>query len=142
MSRRDGEAMPRAGAGTRRSDGHLDALVDRMLKDTFPASDPPQLEGLARDGEPVETLDEEEPVFAAPLDEAELDPRSAWVASHRLIEETFTVGDGGAITVRHLGGPDRLQIFLGEEGLALSADDVDFLIATLERKRMEMRNTR
>jgi hypothetical protein len=124
---------------SQRSDAHLDALLDEMVKETFPASDPPQLEGLTRDGEPVSAGDDEACVFTAPVDEAEVDPRHAWVASHRLLEETLTVSDQGAITLRHLAEPERLQIYLGEEGLALSAEDLDLLIVTLSRKRAEMR---
>jgi len=126
-------------SGPRRSDGHLDALIDEMAKESFPASDPPQLEGITSDGDPVDAADDEGCVFTARVDEAEVDPGRAWVASHRVLEETVTVGDQGAITLRHLGEPDRLQIFLGEDGVALSAEDVDLLIATLARKRGEMR---
>ncbi|HVO89936.1 MAG TPA: hypothetical protein VMV45_15460 [Casimicrobiaceae bacterium] len=110
-----------------------------MARQSFPASDAPQLEGITFDGEPVLSPGEDPCVFTAPVDEAEVDPRHSWVASERVLEETLTVSDQGAITLRHLGEPQRLQIYLGEEGLALSADDLDLLIATLERKRAEMR---
>ena len=121
-----------------RSDLHLDALVDEMAKQSFPASDAPQLEGLTC-GEPVLSPGEDPCVLTAPVDEAEVDPRQPRVASQRVLEETLAVSDHGAITLRHLGEPERLQIYLGEDGLTLSADDLDLLIATLERKRAEMR---
>jgi len=119
---------------TQRSARHLDALVDEMSRESFPASDPPQLTEI-RD-EPAE---QDADVFTAPFDEAEVDPRPLRAASQRVLEETLNVGDQGAITLRRLGDPDRLQIFLGEEGLALAPEDLDALIEVLQRKRADMR---
>jgi hypothetical protein len=116
-----------------RTEVKREAILDTMIADTFPASDPLQLDSISDAGisegpprsDPTETS-----VSSAGTSQA------AVVAG--VLEETIALGDQGAITLRLIGQPVRLQILLGPNGLTLAADDLDMLVSSLQSKREAM----
>jgi len=116
-----------------RSDAKREAILDEMLAETFPASDPPQLDSAAEAGPdrgPPRSDPTETSVSATGSSGA------AVVAG--VVEETVALGDQGSITLRLIGQPVRLQILLGPNGLTLDADDLEMLVSSLASKREAM----
>ena len=114
-------------------------LLDTMIDESFPASDPPQLTER-RDGGAAATAPEGAPGGrdkvahgAQPtIGNQGTSPTSG------VLEETVPLADLGVVHLRFDGGFQRLHIYLGEEGLALDAAALDRLIAVLSQKRARM----
>jgi len=116
-----------------RADAKREAILDEMLAETFPASDPPQLDSATVAGPdhgPPRSDPTETSVSATGSSGA------AVVAG--VVEETLALGEQGSITLRLIGQPVRLQILLGPNGLSLDADDVDMLVSSLASTREAM----
>jgi hypothetical protein len=128
MTHANGSATPPSKAPAQ------EALIDEMVEQTFPASDPTQLPGRAG-GAPAGD--------AATPPEREADaPRTIGnqgkVPASRMVEETVPLADQGAVTLRLDTEQRRLHVFLGADGLSLDAPAVDRLIAALSDKRTQM----
>ena len=116
--------MPRRGKPAGRK--HVEALVDEMSKESFPASDAPQLVG-ALDRDPAD-LPRHPPTHApppevAPEDDTKLDVR----------EGRYPLGDAGEAWVRT--GRDGVDVRLPAAKLHLDPAALEQLIAALERHR-------
>lgn len=115
-----------------------EALIDEMVDETFPASDAPQLSGRHGDPnsapEPPPRTAEEQLEKGQP---AAIGNQGA-IPQSRIQEETITLSDLGAVTLRFDGEFRRLHVYSGEEGMALDAKALDKLIAVLSGKRAQM----
>lgn len=108
---------------------HADALIDEMSKESFPASDSPQLDGVL-DGGPARNAVPRHPAEHAPpadaaaaTDDASLDVR----------EGRYPLGDAGEIWLRT--APGRVDVRLPSGELHLDPAALEQLIAALERHR-------
>jgi hypothetical protein len=113
-------------------------LIDEMVDETFPASDAPQL--TERRHDPA-VAPEPPPRTAREQLERGQPPaigNQGTLPQSRIQEETITVSDQGAVTLRFDGEFRHLHIYLGEEGMALDAKAADKLIAVLSAKRAQM----
>jgi len=116
-----------------RTDAKREAILDEMLAETFPASDPPQLDSAAEAGP------DRGPPRSDPTETSVSATGSAGaVVVAGVVEETLALDDQGSITLRLIGQPVRLQILLGPNGLSLAADDLDMLVSSLASKREAM----
>ena len=111
--------------------------IDRMVEDSFPASDATQLPGRA--GDP------QEPPAAkhdAARDEARKAPRTIGnqgvVPATRMREESLPLGAAGVVTLRVDAVAGRLSLRIGEDEMSLDAKALDKLIAALSTKRAQM----
>ena len=125
-------SQPRTGTGG--ENGRVqEELLDEMVEETFPASDPTQAQGRAAG---------DFPRAVTPPDRTPAQPRTIGnqgiVPSSRMVEETIPLADQGVVTLRFDGEHRRLHVYLGAEGLALDAAAVDRLIAVLSEKRAQM----
>jgi hypothetical protein len=107
----------------------VEALLDEMIKETFPASDAPQLDGVldagpAANAVPSHPLEHAPPPDVAPPgDDAALDVR----------EGRYPVGDAGAAYVRT--DADGVEIELPANPLRIGASALEDLIAALQKHR-------
>jgi hypothetical protein len=114
-------------------------MIDEMIDETFPASDPPQLRAGSRAATPTASdapaPDPKDP--AARGTPATIGNQGAIPASG-ILEESVPLTDQGVVTLRFDGGRRHLHIYLGAEGLSLDARTLDRLIAVLSQKRAAM----
>jgi hypothetical protein len=121
-------SLPRQGEGP---DDHIEALLDRMSKDSFPASDPPQLEGLDAEGAPGTAVLPAPPRTHAPPPEL---PNVATAAPSPFDREgRYPLGEDQAVTVRTEG--DLVHLAFDRHPVAVDAVGLEALIALLERHR-------
>jgi hypothetical protein len=114
-------------------------LIDEMIDETFPASDPPQLTER-RDGGAATTAPDA-PARGRDQLAHGVQPtigNQGSIPASGVLEETVPLSDLGAVHLRFDGGFQRLHIYLGDEGLALDAPALDRLIAVLSQKRARM----
>ena len=117
-------------------------LVDQMVEESFPASDPPQVAGRA-DAPEAEGSASPPPERTTVASErargnAPTIGNQGQIPASRVLEETVPLSDRGAVTLRFDGEHRRLHVYLGDEGLALDAKAVDRLIEVLSRKRAQI----
>ena len=136
--------MPRPTPGTRSQPAPPpEELIDEMVEETFPASDPPQTYGRTADSAHAETAGAPPPERARVTEEVRrgalptIGNQGEMPASRRL-EETVTLSDQGALTLRFEGDFRRLHVYFSDEGLALDAQALDALIAALSKARAQM----
>ena len=118
--------------------GHAAApecLVDEMVEQTFPASDPTQLPGRAEGAPntaPSQPMDAGEPKDA---------PRTIGnqgvIPASRDLEDTVTLGHA-SVTLRLDRDGRGLEVTLANNGAVLDAAGVDRLIAALSNQRARM----
>jgi hypothetical protein len=107
-----------------------ESVLDNMIADTFPASDPLQLDSIS-DAGPDEGPPRSDPTETS----VSTAGTSGAAVVAGVVEETIALGNQGSITLRLIGQPVRLQILLGPNGLSLDADDLEMLVSSLEGKR-------
>jgi hypothetical protein len=125
--------MTRAKPASSRSSGKRaqEQSIDRMLEDTFPASDATQLPGRAAGPPPKPAPSTQEPESAAPRTIG----NQGVAPATRMLEETVRLGASGAVTLRFDAELRRLYLDFSEDGMALDAEALDRLIAGLSTKR-------
>jgi hypothetical protein len=125
-----------------RSQPPNEQLVDEMIEESFPASDPPQVAGRADapEGEGSASPPPERTTAASERarGNAPTIGNQGEIPGSRVLEETVPLSDRGAVTLRFDGDHGRLHVYLGDEGLALDATALDRLIEVLSRKRAQM----
>jgi len=118
-----------------------DAIVDEMIDETFPASDPPQLTNPGEQSTHRAAAPEPPPRTAAEQIAHGVQPtigNQGAIPASGVLEETVPLSDQGVVHLRFDGGFRHLHIYLGEEGLALDAPALDRLIAVLSQKRARL----
>ena len=131
---------PRASGVPRAKPPH-EKLIDETVEQSFPASDPPQLSGRADAPESARASRPPERATVAAERARGGTPtigNQGEAPASQVLEETVTLSDQGAVTLRFDGERRRLHVYLGGEGLALDAHALDRLIETLSRKRAQM----
>jgi hypothetical protein len=123
--------MTRAKPASSRSSGKRaqEQSIDRMLEDTFPASDATQLPGRAAGPPPKPSTQEPESAAPRTIGNQGVAPAT------RMLEETVRLGASGAVTLRFDAELRRLYLDFSEDGMALDAEALDRLIAGLSTKR-------
>lgn len=114
----------------RRSE-NVEALIDEMSKESFPASDAPQLDGLEREGAPAANAVPKHPTEHAPPPEVPDLPESD--KEPGVLEERYRIGEHGAVTLRTLH--DRFEIGLDQNPMTLDAAGVEQLLELIQRHR-------
>lgn len=110
---------------------HVEQLIDRMSKDSFPASDAPQLAGFEQDGAPAHNaVPRHPPTHAPPPDVGPL-PGSDAAPFDR--DGRYALHDWGEVRLRTVGG--EVEIELPANPLVLDVTALETLIALLERHR-------
>jgi hypothetical protein len=130
--------MTRSTPGTPPSSASTEPMLDEMIDETFPASDPPQLSGRAR------TTPRSAPE-APPRDSAEQLARGSpptignqgAIPASGVLQETVPVTEQDFVSLRFDGGRQHLHIDIAT-GLTLDAKALDRLIAVLSAKRAAM----
>jgi hypothetical protein len=115
----------------------VDDLLDEMSKESFPASDAPQLDGLERVGAPAANAVPKHPAEQAPPPEVPDPPPSG--REPGVLSERYRIGDA-AITLRTVN--DRFEIGLDENPTTLDAAGVEELISLIERHRPSLHGER
>jgi hypothetical protein len=105
--------------------------IDRMIEDTFPASDATQLPGRAAGAPPKPDPSKHEPDSAPPRTIG----NQGVAPATRMLEETVRLGASGAVTLRFDAQLRRLYLDFSEDGMALDAAALDRLIEALSSKR-------
>ena len=105
--------------------------IDRMIEDTFPASDATQLPGRAAGAPPKPDPSRQEPESAPPRTIG----NQGVAPATRMLEETIRLGTAGALTLRFDAELRRLYLDFSEDGMALDAQALDRLIEALSSKR-------
>ena len=105
--------------------------IDRMIEDTFPASDATQLPGRAAGAPPKPDPARQEPESAPPRTIC----NQGVAPATRMLEETVRLGTSGAVTLRFDAELRRLYLDFSEDGMALDAQALDRLIEALSSKR-------
>jgi hypothetical protein len=118
-------------------------LIDEMVEQSFPASDPPQITGRTTDAAQATNAKAPPPERGTVASEAArgVPPtigNQGEAPASNIVEETVNVSDLGAVTLRFDGDFRNLHVYLGEEGMALDAKALDKLIAALSQKRSQM----
>jgi hypothetical protein len=121
---------PAADASTSPRPGDTEQGLDEMLRETFPASDAPQLDGHALQGAPANALPRH-PAEHAPPPEVQLSPADDAAAFERA-RQTYPLGAAN-VTLSTSGG--EVEIELPANRLTLDAAGLEQLIAALERHR-------
>jgi hypothetical protein len=125
------------GSDTARPKKHVEKLLDRMAKDSFPASDPPQVEGFTRDGEPASArIPRVHDTHAPPPDVGEL-PGADRSPFDR--EQRYPLGATDVLLSTH---GNSVRIELGEHPLTLDAAALEALIGLLEKHRPSLHGPR
>lgn len=119
-----------SGTQTDRAPEHVEKLIDKMSKDSFPASDPPQLEGFDQDGQPAHKGAPVHPPTHAPPPEVELPApdRSPFDREGR-----YELGGAGEVAIATEG--EQVRIAFTAHPLTLDATALETLISVLERHR-------
>ena len=129
------QAPPKTDAPTQ------ERLVDQMVEETFPASDPTQLAGRA-DCEPAGGDDAGHRDDAATHLPQKEPPRTIGnqgvIPASRNLEDTVDLGDVTDVNLRLERDLKGLQVELTTNGAVLDAAGVDRLIAALSTKRAQM----
>lgn len=108
----------------------IEATLDEMLRETFPASDAPQLDGLPLDGAP--TKRSPHPSRHAPPPDAP-DPHATHASGFDVPEQRYPLGDRGHVTLATHG--ETVDAAFSDARLQLDAIALEKLIAALERHR-------
>jgi hypothetical protein len=116
---------------------NVDSLLDEMSKESFPASDAPQLDGIEREGAPAANAVPKHPAEHAPPPEVPDPPPSEQQTN--VLEERYRIGDC-AVTLRTVN--DRFEIGLDRNPMMLDAAGVEELIALIERHRPPLHASR
>jgi hypothetical protein len=119
------------GTQTDRKPEHVEQLLDKMSKDSFPASDPPQLEGFTTDGAPAHNAVPPPTRTHAPPPDVGALPGSEASPFDR--DGSYPVGDAGEVKVRTKG--HEVTIELPANPLTVDAATLETLISVLERHR-------
>jgi hypothetical protein len=113
-------------------------LIDRMVEETFPASDATQLPGRAA-GAPDATGSAGHKDAGAAADAT---PRTIGnqgvLPASRHLHETVALGDAGEVMLRLDGDLRRMHLSVSRDAMALDANALDRLIAALSAKRVQM----
>lgn len=126
-------ATPNESRHAPREEVKRESILDNMIADTFPASDPLQLDSIS------DTGPDEGPPRSDPTETSVSRAGTSGAAVVAgVVEETIALGEQGSITLRLIGQPVRLQILLGPNGLSLDGEDLDMLVSSLESKREAM----
>ena len=113
--------------------------IDKMVEESFPASDATQLPGRAA-GAPTTGKtthvpeSEETPHEFVPGTPRTIGNQGVAPAS-RMLGETVQLADVGSVTVRFDSELRRLLLYFSEDGMGLDAAALDRLIAVLSSKR-------
>jgi hypothetical protein len=111
--------------------------IDKMVEDTFPASDATQLPGRA--GEPT---DQQAARDDRHRESAAAEPRTIGnqgvLPATRMREESVPLGSAGVVTLRFDTQARVLSLRFRDEAMSLDADALDRLIAALSTKRAQM----
>jgi hypothetical protein len=110
--------------------------IDKMVEDTFPASDATQLPGRAADAADhrSEPHDPKRDAITAPRTIG----NQGVIPATRMREESVSLGATGAVTFRFNPTARRLSLHFSDEGISLDAEALDRLIAALSAKRAQM----
>ena len=118
-----------------------DPLLDEMIDESFPASDPPQLAGRSHGDTAVPP---EPPSRDVREQMAKGTPpgigNQGAIPASGVLEETVNVSHEGAVHLRFDGDFRHLHVYLGEEGMGLDARSLDKLIAVLSQKRARIKD--
>lgn len=105
--------------------------IDRMIEDTFPASDATQLPGRAAGAPPKPGPSRHGSESARPRTIG----NQGIAPATRMLEESVRLGTSGAVTLRFDAELRRLSLDFSEDGMALDAEALDRLIEALSTKR-------
>ena len=100
-------------------------MIDEMIDETFPASDPPQLIGRHAQ-RPARRIPSRRRATRPSRWRAARPPtigNQGAIPASGVLEESVPLTDQGFVTLRFDGGHQRLHVYLGAEGLALDAQD-------------------
>ena len=111
--------------------------IDRMVEDSFPASDASQLPGRAA-GAPDPGAEQRDPKREAPRKAPHTIGNQGVAPSTRMREESVSLGGSAVVTFRFDTEARRLSLRFSEEGMALDANALDRLIGALSKKRAQM----
>jgi hypothetical protein len=120
----------RRGTQTERKPGHVEQLLDRMSADSFPASDPPQVEGFAEDGAPARNRPTS-PVRTHPPPADVAVPGAEASPFDR--EGRYALGGAGEVVLSTRG--QDVTVTLTANPVTLDPAALETLIAVLERHR-------
>jgi hypothetical protein len=132
------EQPERRESASMQAPGGEERLIDKMVEQTFPASDATQLPGRAA-GPPTD------PDTSAQTDDdvsGDKVPRTIGnqgvLPASRELEQIVPLDEAGEVLLRFDGDLRRLQVFLSRDGMTLDAKALDRLIAALSAKRAQM----
>jgi hypothetical protein len=111
--------------------------IDRMVEDTFPASDATQLPGRAA-GAPAADHGRKDANREGATKPPGTIGNQGVAPSTRMREESVALGGNAVVTFRFDPDARRLALRFAEEGMALDANALDRLIAALSKKRAQM----
>jgi len=111
---------------TNQPEDTTEALLDKMSKDSFPASDPPAFESSSPSAEEIEARRDARERRAATLDLGE-------EVAGQGPQETLVLAGHDAAVLRIVADGRRLQVALVDNPLELSRADVEVLAAALRR---------
>ena len=124
-------------AHPRKGHSRQEQSIDKMVEETFPASDATQLPGRA-----AEAADHRTEPHHPKRDSVPPAPRTIGnqgvIPATRMREESASLGATGVVTFRINPTARRLSLHFSDEGMWLDAEALDRLIAALSAKRAQM----
>jgi hypothetical protein len=120
----------------RKGHSRQERSIDKMVEDTFPASDATQLPGRAADAADhrIEPHDPKHDAIPAPRTIG----NQGVVPATRMHEESVPLSGAGVVTFRLNPTARRLSLRFSDEGMWLDSEALDRLIAALSAKRAQM----
>jgi hypothetical protein len=111
--------------------------IDKMVEDTFPASDATQLPGRAADAADHRTEPHDPKRDLVPPAPRTIGNQGV-LPGTRMREESVPLGGNDVVTFRFNPTARRLSLHFSDEGMWLDSEALDRLIAALSAKRAQM----